>query len=558
MFCIDELSLLIVNSLRFGIFSTGVPVLVYYSHLTAIVLSLLLSFFVFIKNKSFLPSRILLALSSVFSILAILDIFLWILIDSSWLMFLWSFWIFLFITIFFLAAYFLYVYIKEVDVPFLAKALSSLLLVAVLILSSTNLNLEFFDTYNCSASEGTLVLNLIFGFSLLIFFAIITFASVTIRKIIDPIKRKGATLATLGISFFLFAFAGTAYYASIVNLLGGAPDTFTLEQYGYFGMTVFVGFLAYIIVRYKAFNVKLIATQALVVSLFLLIGFQFFFIRNPVSQVLNIFTLALSLGFGFLLVRSVKYEISLREELELANKRQQGTMRFITHEVKGYLTDGAAALDALRTGSFGPVTSDMREMIGEALVKNRAAVREIQNFLRIADFKTGKVAYAMKQFDFKKILDDALVTPTENAKTKGLTFTLDIAPADYTMVGDGDQVLNHVIVNLVNNAINYTPTGDVTIRLERTGDLMRFSVKDSGVGLTEDDKKVLFTEGGHGKESRAVNPHSTGYGLFIAKQIVDAHHGRMWAESAGRGTGATFFVELPTNLRPTLSTLVQK
>jgi len=473
-------------------------------------------------------------------------------------MFLWSFWIFLFITIFFLAAYFLYVYIKEVDVPFLAKALSSLLLVAVLILSSTNLNLEFFDTYNCSASEGTLVLNLIFGFSLLIFFAIITFASVTIRKIIDPIKRKGATLATLGISFFLFAFAGTAYYASIVNLLGGAPDTFTLEQYGYFGMTVFVGFLAYIIVRYKAFNVKLIATQALVVSLFLLIGFQFFFIRNPVSQVLNIFTLALSLGFGFLLVRSVKYEISLREELELANKRQQGTMRFITHEVKGYLTDGAAALDALRTGSFGPVTSDMREMIGEALVKNRAAVREIQNFLRIADFKTGKVAYAMKQFDFKKILDDALVTPTENAKTKGLTFTLDIAPADYTMVGDGDQVLNHVIVNLVNNAINYTPTGDVTIRLERTGDLMRFSVKDSGVGLTEDDKKVLFTEGGHGKESRAVNPHSTGYGLFIAKQIVDAHHGRMWAESAGRGTGATFFVELPTNLRPTLSTLVQK
>ncbi len=558
MFCTDELSLLIVNSLRFGIFSTGVPVLVYYSHLTAIVVSLFLSFFVFIKNKSFLPSRILLALSSVFSILAILDIFLWILIDSSWLMFLWSFWIFLFITVFFLAAYFLYVYIKEVDVPFFAKVLSALSLIAVLILSSTNLNLEFFDTYNCSASEGTLVLNLIFGFSLLIFFANILFAFMAIPKIIDPIKRKRAIFSTLGISFFLLAFAGTAYYASIVNLLGGSPDTFTLEQYGYFGMTVFIGFLAYIIVRYKAFNIKLIATQALVVSLLLLIGFQFFFIRNPVSQILNIVTLTLSIGFGFLLVRSVKHEVRLREELELANKRQQETMRFITHEVKGYLTDGAAGYDALLSNAFGNITEDMRDMIKEALAKNRAAVREIQNFLRIADFKTGKVSYGMKQFDFKKMLDEVLVTPIENAKAKGLMFNLDIAPADYTMVGDGDQILNHVIVNLVNNAINYTPTGDVTVHLKRTDNLMHFSVKDSGVGLTEDDKKVLFTEGGHGKESRLVNPHSTGYGLFIAKQIVDAHQGKIWAESAGRGTGATFFVELPTNLRPTLSSLVQK
>ena len=113
------------------------------------------------------------------------------------------------------------------------------------------------------------------------------------------------------------------------------------------------------------------------------------------------------------------------------------------------------------------------------------------------------------------------------------------------VTGDADQLLNHVIGNLANNAINYTPSGEVAVKLVRTDGMLRFSVKDSGVGLTEDDKAVLFTEGGHGKESRAVNPHSTGYGLFIAKRIVEAHKGRIYAESEGRGKGSTFIVELP-------------
>jgi two-component system sensor histidine kinase VicK len=53
----------------------------------------------------------------------------------------------------------------------------------------------------------------------------------------------------------------------------------------------------------------------------------------------------------------------------------------------------------------------------------------------------------------------------------------------------------------------------------------------------------LFTEGGRGKKAIKINSHSTGYGLFIAKQIVDSHHGRIWAKSKGEGKGSGFFVE---------------
>ena len=74
---------------------------------------------------------------------------------------------------------------------------------------------------------------------------------------------------------------------------------------------------------------------------------------------------------------------------------------------------------------------------------------------------------------------------------------------------------------------------------------IRFEVKDSGVGITPEDMKNLFTEGGHGKDSIKINVHSTGYGLFIAKEVVEAEGGKIWAESEGAGKGSRFVVELP-------------
>jgi signal transduction histidine kinase len=126
--------------------------------------------------------------------------------------------------------------------------------------------------------------------------------------------------------------------------------------------------------------------------------------------------------------------------------------------------------------------------------------------------------------------------------------------ASYTINGDMEQ-LRQVFKNLIENSIKYTPRGSVTVRLTQSVadsaadhtamPKIVFSVRDTGVGLTDEDKKLLFTQGGRGKDSLKVNVESTGYGLFIARGIVEAHHGRIWAESEGRDKGATFSVELP-------------
>ena len=111
--------------------------------------------------------------------------------------------------------------------------------------------------------------------------------------------------------------------------------------------------------------------------------------------------------------------------------------------------------------------------------------------------------------------------------------------------------LKEAINNLIENSIKYTKKGVIAIGLEKTKDLpaqagkVLVSVKDTGIGIDEEDRKILFTEGGRGKDSVHVNVDSTGYGLYSVKLIVEAHNGRVWAESKGEGQGSEFFIELP-------------
>lgn len=148
-------------------------------------------------------------------------------------------------------------------------------------------------------------------------------------------------------------------------------------------------------------------------------------------------------------------------------------------------------------------------------------------------------------FDFKEAVLEVVRDVEPEAKTKGLSLTTNISESvDYALVGDRVQLVTHVLKNLVENAVNYTLAGGVTVGLLKKGNSVLFSVKDTGIGISDEDKPNMFKEGSHGKDSLKFNVHSTGYGLFSVKKIVDAHNGKVWFETA-TGKGTTFFVELP-------------
>lgn len=345
---------------------------------------------------------------------------------------------------------------------------------------------------------------------------------------------------------------------TIIGYIGGCTNYFLwygikIMPYGNISTSFYLGLIAYAMMRHHLMNIKVIATELLIFLIWLFLFARMLLADSYQSQMLDGGLLAVVLVIGVLLIRSVDKEVQQREviekqskDLQIINEQQEGLLHFITHEIKGYLTKSQAGFAAIAEGDFGPTPPALTAMATIALNDVKKGVITVMDILDASNMKKGTYAFKQEPFDFKQSVLDAIKTMQPAADDKGLVLKSSIAwEGAYTFVGDEKSISSHVLCNLIDNAIRYTPSGEIDVELTRIGNTLRFAVKDTGVGVTEEDKRRLFTEGGHGKDSIKVNVHSTGYGLFIAKSIVDAYRGRIWVESGGAGKGSRFIVELP-------------
>jgi len=235
----------------------------------------------------------------------------------------------------------------------------------------------------------------------------------------------------------------------------------------------------------------------------------------------------------------------LTKELEMVNMAQENLLHFISHEIKGYLAKSEAGFAAIKEGDYGEVTPELKQMATAALAEVRKGVTTVMDILDASNLKKGTVSFDKKQFDLVKGTEAAVMELHDAAVAKSLKLDFHSALSSLLIEGDEEKLIKHVIRNVIDNSIKYTPSGTVTVSLFKEGAMARLLVEDTGIGITPEDMANLFTEGGRGKDSIKVNVHSTGYGLYIAKQIVEAHSGTIKAESAGEGKGSRFVVELP-------------
>ncbi|HUY05126.1 MAG TPA: ATP-binding protein [Candidatus Paceibacterota bacterium] len=342
-----------------------------------------------------------------------------------------------------------------------------------------------------------------------------------------------------------------------IGYAGGCTNYFLwygipVLPYGNITASLYIIFVAYAILKHGLFSMKVVATEFIVFALWLFVFIRMLLAVDPGEQLVDGGLLFVLLIVGVLLIRSVDREVEQREkiqklaeELQETNERQEGLIHFIGHEVKGFLTKAEGAFAALSDGDFGQLPDELKPFVEHSLAETRQGVDSVATILKASNLKKGTVTYAKEPFDLKALAAEAVEKAQTAASQKGLTLTFTADDASYQMTGDKAQINDHVLRNLIDNAINYTPSGSIAVSLKRDGAKLVFAVKDSGIGITDEDKRRLFTEGGHGKDSVKVNVHSTGYGLFIAKQITEAHGGTIRAESEGQGKGSTFTAEFP-------------
>lgn len=356
-----------------------------------------------------------------------------------------------------------------------------------------------------------------------------------------------------------FVFAGvviTFAFVIVFNFLFPAfLNNADLIPYGGLFQLPLIVMTSYAILRHRLFNVKIAGTALIVFALSLVSVIEIIIAQDASLVIFRSSVFVLILVTGGILIRSVYKEVEQREliekqekELEDINRQQESLLHFISHEVKGYLTKSEAAFAAIFAGDYGEVQPKLHDMSGLALADVRKGVDTVIDILDASNLRRGTVSFKKDTFNLVAAIEEIVRDLQIEAQARGLELVFEKpVTGAYIFIGDEEKLRRHVIRNLVDNSVKYTLKGFVRVQLARTRDLMRITISDSGVGITPEDMRHLFTEGGKGAESIKVNVHSTGYGLFIAKTIVEGHGGKIWAESEGKDKGSRFIVELPVS-----------
>ena len=338
----------------------------------------------------------------------------------------------------------------------------------------------------------------------------------------------------------------------ITNLLMPLLGNFSLNWAGQVGIVVMIVTISYSIVRLHLFNIRIVTTELFIFSLWIIMLGRVLTADTPQNKLIDVGVLTLAVGVGTLLIRSVLEEVRQREKIEALAHQLESVIHFLSHEVKGILGKNKTAFSMLLDKDFGDAPVEMQGVLSRSLKDTDDAVNMVLNILRSTDVGNGKMLLDLQPFDMETAVNYVVEALRHDAENRQLKLTYEVSSGYMSstgetimIIGDKENLTKHVFRNLIENAILYTPRGgEIRVGLKKERSKVIFSVKDNGIGITKDDMARLFTEGGRGKESIKTNVHSTGFGLFFAKGIVDAHNGRIWVESEGAGKGSTFYVEL--------------
>lgn len=533
------------------IISSNVPPLIYYSYGVALFSALVFGFLVFFRGTKKLANQTLLFMLLSFSAWIIASIIFWASNRADVIMFTWAVTLLVEPMVYAGAFYLMNVIIGKRDPKLSTKLIILGVFIPLIVLLPTTYSLSGFDVSSCLATEGPIALYYTYAVEILFTLWIVIYALEQYAKTKDSRTRHEILFMLTGTILLLVAFASG-------NIIGSITDNWNTAQIGLFGMPIFIGFLSYSIVHFKTFNMKLLATQALVIALVLLVGAQFLFVKTFVSQILVGVTFVATLVFGNLLIRSVKSEVHQRERLEILSEELENAndklksldklktefLSLASHQLRSPLTAIKGYASMLTEGSFGKLDIKQEEAVNRIYTSAQGLVNVVEDLLNVSKIEQGGMKYEFMQTDVSKMVRELYQEMKVPAESKGLEFTLETEDDD-TLIANADPIkLKQVFLNLTDNSIKYTQHGFVKLSLARDNKTIVFVITDSGVGISPETKEKLFEKFSRG-EGGKMNTGGSGLGLYLAREIARAHKGDVVIESEGLGKGSTFKVILP-------------
>jgi signal transduction histidine kinase len=320
---------------------------------------------------------------------------------------------------------------------------------------------------------------------------------------------------------------------------------------GIFVVGLYPIILAFAILRYHLFEIRVLLTELLVVAMGIVLIILPFLMR---TFKLRIFTTSIFILFcilGYLLIKTTYQEMERREKLQVAYEELKrldiAKSEFISitsHQLRTPLSAIKGYLSMILEGVYGEVSEKVKKVLENIYLANERLIKLVNSFLNVSKIELGKLELELERADIVEIVESVVKEMEIAVKGKNLYLKFE-KPKEVPKILIDKEKIREIILNLVDNAIKYTQRGGVEVKLQIVNNRLQIVVADTGEGLTKEEKAKLFESFSRGSAGQKYWVEGAGIGLYVAKKIVELHQGKIWVESEGKGKGSKFYVELP-------------
>ena len=233
-------------------------------------------------------------------------------------------------------------------------------------------------------------------------------------------------------------------------------------------------------------------------------------------------------------------------ELAIANDHKARFFANMSHELRTPLNGILGFSELLVDGIYGPLPDAALEVLDRIQKDGRHLLGLINDVLDISKIDADQLKLSLEDYSLQSIVETVVASTGSLAQAKGIEVKT-LVPPDLP-IGRGDERrLTQVLLNIVGNAIKFTDTGSVEIRVEATNGHFTIAVQDTGPGIPPEDQARIFEEFQQVDNSITREKGGTGLGLSIARRLVDVHGGHIDLQSTV-GVGTTFNIVVPVRV----------